>query len=145
VRKTYEVKVKGRPDAAQLTALARGVRLAEGVSGPAAVRVLEASERKTWLSITLAEGKNRQVRRMCDGVGLDVEKLVRVALGPLKLGKLPAGAWRHLEPDEVAALHGVSAAVRRAPPSTEPRGASAAPRRERPSARRQSRAHPRTR
>jgi len=145
VRKTYEVKVKGRPEAAQLAALARGVRLAEGVSGPAAVRVMEASERKTWLSITLAEGKNRQVRRMCDGVGLDVEKLVRVALGPLKLGKLPAGAWRHLEPDEVAALRGASAAVRRAPPSTEPRGTSAAPRRERPSARRQSRAHSRTR
>ena len=109
------------------------------------MRVLEASERKTWLSITLAEGKNRQVRRMCEAVGLPVEKLVRVALGPLKLGKLPAGAWRHLEPDEVAALRGASAAARRAPPSTEPRGASAAPRRERPSARRASRAHSRTR
>jgi 23S rRNA pseudouridine2605 synthase len=119
VRKTYEVKVKGRPEPAQLTALARGVRLAEGVSGPAVVRVLEASERKTWLAITLAEGKNRQVRRMCEAVGLDVEKLVRVALGPLKLGKLPAGAWRHLEAEELAALRGATRAVRpsQAPPT----------------------------
>ena len=142
VRKTYEVKVKGRPEAAQLTALARGVRLAEGVSGPAAVRVLEASERKTWLSITLAEGKNRQVRRMCDGVGLDVEKLVRVALGPLKLGKLPAGAWRHLEPDEVAPLRGASApcAARRHRPNRAARPLCRAASDRRPAA---SRARPR--
>jgi 23S rRNA pseudouridine2605 synthase len=116
VRKTYEVKVKGRPEAAQLAALAGGVRLADGVSAPAAVRVLEASERKTWLSITLAEGKNRQVRRMCEAVGLAVEKLVRVALGPLALGKLPPGAWRHLEPEEVARLRAATAATRPAEP-----------------------------
>jgi 23S rRNA pseudouridine2605 synthase len=95
------------------------------------VRVLEASERKTWLAITLAEGKNRQVRRMCEAVGLDVEKLVRVALGPLKLGKLPAGAWRHLEPEEVAALRGASAASSTASPSRPPRRRLAAPPRSR--------------
>jgi 23S rRNA pseudouridine2605 synthase len=104
VQKTYEVKVKGRPEPAQLAALAQGVRLPDGVSAPAAVRILEAGERKTWLAITLSEGKNRQVRRMCEGVGLSVEKLVRVALGPLKLGKLPPGAWRRLEPAELDAL-----------------------------------------
>jgi 23S rRNA pseudouridine2605 synthase len=104
VHKTYEVKVKGRPEGTQLAALARGVKLPDGTSAPATVRVLESSERKTWLSITLSEGKNRQVRRMCDAVGLPVEKLIRVALGPLELGKLPPGAWRHLEPQELGAL-----------------------------------------
>ena len=104
VRKTYEVKVKGHAEPPQLAALAGGVRLPDGVSAPATVRIVEAREHKTWLSITLSEGKNRQVRRMCEAVGLPVEKLVRVALGPLKLGHLPPGAWRHLEPDELAAL-----------------------------------------
>jgi 23S rRNA pseudouridine2605 synthase len=119
IRKTYEVKVKGRPEATQLSALARGVNLPDGRSAPATVRVLEAGERKTWLSITLAEGKNRQVRRMCDAVGLPVEKLTRVALGPLELGKLPPGAWRHLEPHELAALRAatVPGGRRDAPPA----------------------------
>jgi 23S rRNA pseudouridine2605 synthase len=112
IRKTYEVKVKGRPAPEQLRALARGVRLPDGVSAPAIVRVLEPGERKTWLAITLAEGKNRQVRRMCGAVGLSVEKLTRVALGPLALGKLPPGAWRHLEPHELAALRAATAAPR---------------------------------
>ncbi|MDX2166413.1 MAG: pseudouridine synthase, partial [Deltaproteobacteria bacterium] len=104
VRKTYHVKVKGQPSPGQLGALARGVRLADGTTNPASVHVMEASEKKAWLSISLAEGKNRQVRRMCETVGLPVEKLTRVAFGPLKLGKLSPGAWRHLEAEEVEAL-----------------------------------------
>jgi 23S rRNA pseudouridine2605 synthase len=88
------------------------------------VRVLEASERKTWLAITLAEGKNRQVRRMCDAVGLPVEKLIRVALGPLTLGKLPTGAWRHLDADELAALQG---ATRHGPARRRPTRGHAGP------------------
>ena len=126
IRKTYEVKVKGRPEAGQLSALARGVRLADSVSAPATVRVLEAGERKTWLAITLAEGKNRQVRRMCEAVGLPVEKLVRVALGPLALGALPPGAWRYLTDDELARLRAAPAGGRRSPAAAR-RGAGAAP------------------
>jgi 23S rRNA pseudouridine2605 synthase len=104
VRKTYQAKVKGSPAAAQLAALTHGVRLPDGVTGPASVRVLTAREHKAWIEIVIAEGKNREVRRMCEAVGLPVEKLVRVALGPLRLGKLAVGAWRHLEPQEVAML-----------------------------------------
>jgi 23S rRNA pseudouridine2605 synthase len=81
------------------------------MTSPATVRVLEAGDRKTWLALTLAEGKNRQVRRMCEAVGLPVEKLVRVALGPLTLGKLPPGAWRHLEANEVTALRALTASA----------------------------------
>jgi 23S rRNA pseudouridine2605 synthase len=123
VTKTYQVKVKGHPAPDQVAALARGVRLPDGVTGPASVRILTAREHKAWLEIILAEGKNREVRRMCEAVGLPVEKLVRVALGPLKLGKLPVGAWRHLEPHELDKLQ---AAVRSAPRGTPPRVAPAA-------------------
>ena len=100
IRKTYEVKVKGRPEPAQLAALAQGVRLPDGVDRAGRwCASLEAGERKTWLAITLAEGKNRQVRRMCDAVGLSVEKLVRVALGPLDARQAAA---RRLAPPRAA-------------------------------------------
>jgi len=120
ITKTYEVKVKGQPAPDQLAALARGVRLPDGVTGPASVRILTAREHKAWLEITLTEGKNREVRRMCEAVGLPVEKLVRVALGPLKLGKLPVGAWRPLTPEELDRLH---AAVRSTATATSARSA----------------------
>ncbi|MGH7787839.1 MAG: pseudouridine synthase, partial [Candidatus Binatia bacterium] len=118
IKKTYQAKVKGHADAGALDALRHGVRLDDGVSAPAFVRVLESRESKAWLEITLSEGKNRQVRRMCEAVGLPVEKLVRVALGPLKLGKLPVGAWRALTADELAHLRAAVArpAPRGAPP-----------------------------
>ena len=116
VKKTYHVKVKGRPEPAQLATLARGVRLSDGTSAPAEVRIIESRQQKAWLQITLAEGKNRQVRRMCEAVGLSVEKLTRVALGPLKLGKLPSGAWRWLDPEEMELL---LSPPRHAPPRHE--------------------------
>lgn len=105
IRKTYHVKVRGVPQAGQLAALVRGVPLPDGTTAPAEVRLVESSPKKAWISVTVAEGKNRQVRRMCDAVGLPVEKLERVAYGPLRLGKLPPGAWRYLEPEEVDRLH----------------------------------------
>jgi len=127
VRKTYHVKVKGQPSPAQLASLARGVRLSDGTSSPASVHVMEASERKAWLSMSLAEGKNRQVRRMCEAIGLSVEKLTRVAFGPLKLGKLPSGAWRHLEPEEVEALRHAGPPRAVTTPRPRPAGRRAAP------------------
>jgi 23S rRNA pseudouridine2605 synthase len=60
--------------------------------------------RKTWLEITIAEGKKRQVRRMCEAVGLPVDKLMRIRLGPLKLGRLQPGQWRPLTDDELGGL-----------------------------------------
>ncbi len=104
VRKTYRVKVRGQPDARSLVRLTRGVRLSDGKTSPATVRVVETGERKSWFEITIAEGKPRQVRRMCEAVGLPVEKLARIAFGPLKLGSLPAGHFRFLTQVEVAKL-----------------------------------------
>jgi 23S rRNA pseudouridine2605 synthase len=101
------VKVKGAVVPEQIEQLSKGVDLHDGVSGPARVRVVEAAERKSWLEISLAEGKNRQVRRMCEAVGLPVEKLSRIAFGPLKLGKLEVGAVRPLTEGEVRKLRRV--------------------------------------
>lgn len=119
IRKTYQAKVKGDPQPSQLAALAAGVRLTDGTTNPAEVHVLRRRDQKAWLSITLAEGKNRQVRRMCEAVGLPVEKLARVAFGGLRLGALAPGAWRHLEPGELELLRRPAPRPR---PARPPRG-----------------------
>jgi 23S rRNA pseudouridine2605 synthase len=105
VRKTYHVQIDRVPDDALLAALRHGVTDATGDT-LTAVRVdtLRAGERHGWLLIELDEGKNRQIRRMLEAHGVQVLRLVRVAVGALELGSLAKGAWRHLTPDEVARL-----------------------------------------
>jgi len=104
IRKTYRVKVKGEWDEATLRRLREGVRLPEGPTAPAEVRIISSSGPKKWLEMTIAEGKRRQIRRMCKAVGLSVEKLERIRMGPLKLGNLPGGQYRFLTAEEVAKL-----------------------------------------
>jgi 23S rRNA pseudouridine2605 synthase len=106
VPKTYHVRVRGVPDAEALRVLRSGVPLGEGtLTKPAAVRLLGAARGgSSWLEMVLTEGKNRQVRRMCQAVGHEVQELVRVGIGGLALGDLPLGHWRRLEPAEVEAL-----------------------------------------
>lgn len=104
VHKTYRVKVTGVPSEQALERLRSGVRLEEGKTAPAEVRIVEKTDKKSWLEIVLAEGKRHQVRRMCEAVGHRVEKLVRVRIGPLKLGNLAPGQYRPLEESEVAGL-----------------------------------------
>src|SRR5262249_53709942 len=101
VRKTYRVKVKGTPTPEALAQLAAGVPLADGVAAPAAARVERSRDGKTWLEITVREGRKHEVRRLCERIGHPVEKLIRVRLGPLALGKLPPGAHRALTEREV--------------------------------------------
>lgn len=115
VPKVYRVKVRGVPDARQLRLLAQGVTLEDGRTAPAEVRVESTRGGKAWLRIRLVEGRNRQIRRMCAAVGLTVEKLSRVQLGPLKLGRLAPGQWRELTPEEVARLR-AAARMPAAPP-----------------------------
>jgi len=104
VRKVYLAKVKGAPSSETLARLAHGIRLAEGRTAPATVRVVRTQDDKTWLELALTEGRKHEVRRMCLAVGHPVEKLRRVALGPLELGKLPSGAVRDLSDREVYEL-----------------------------------------
>ncbi len=102
--RVYRVKVRGRPPDDAITRLRRGVRLEDGKTAPARVRVLERLPTKTWLEVAVVEGRTHLVRRMCDAVGHAVEKLARVRLGSVTLGTLPPGAWRELTLRELAAL-----------------------------------------
>lgn len=105
VEKIYQVKVDRDPGARRLARLRAGVRLDDGKStAPAYVRVVRLSGEKAWLEVRISEGRNRQVRRMMEAVGLNVEKLRRTAIGPLRLGNLATGSARHLTLEEIDEL-----------------------------------------
>jgi pseudouridine synthase len=107
VPKVYRVKVRGRPGERALARLARGVRLDDGKTQPADVLVEAELERKTRLVMTIHEGRHRQIRRMCETVGYPVDRLSRVSIGSLKLGRLPSGQSRELKASEIEALLGL--------------------------------------
>ncbi len=104
VFKTYEVLVEGAINDSILANLAKGVKLSDGLTQPAKVRLLEQVGQLSQLRISIREGKNRQIRRMCSHFGLKVIKLIRVTIGELQLDKLKLGAWRYLSPEEVQQL-----------------------------------------
>jgi 23S rRNA pseudouridine2605 synthase len=104
VEKVYVVTSRPRLSDAALERLARGVELNDGPTLPARVLKLGDRGRSTRFELALHEGRNRQVRRMVRAVGAQVERLHRRSIGPLELGELAAGRWRHLTPAEVAAL-----------------------------------------
>lgn len=105
VAKAYVVEVTGgRVGAEALRRLRTGVRLEDGMTGPADVKVLSDRSGAAQLKITIHEGRNRQVRRMCEAVGHEVRRLKRVSFGPLQLGDLREGQYRRLGEDEVQAL-----------------------------------------
>ncbi len=113
VPKSYQVKASTLLTGEQLEQLRRGVMLSDGPTRPAAVKRLRDSARYTFLELTILEGRNRQVRRMLEAVGSKVLKLVRTAIGPIRIGDLPIGTWRPLTPEEVRALGGTAGQVRR--------------------------------
>jgi 23S rRNA pseudouridine2605 synthase len=98
--KTYHVQIGSLADNSLVKALVTGVRL-EGVMLHAKhARILRGGERNTWLEIILDEGKNRQIRRMLEGLGIEVKRLLRIAIGPLALGQLAKGNVRPLTAEE---------------------------------------------
>ena len=103
VEKTYHVSVFG-PVAGAAARLAAMTDLEGEPIRPARVEVLRQTARTAVLAVTIHEGKNRQIRRMCTRCGLTVKRLRRVQEGPLKLGNLPSGKWRDLTENEVEAL-----------------------------------------
>lgn len=117
VPRTYRVKVSGTPDERALARLRRGIRLDDGPTGPVEVTIEQRRPTKSWLQITVHEGRNHLVRRLCEAIGHRAEKLQRIALGPLELGKLPIGDFRLLTPRELIALRRVASAARRAEPA----------------------------
>jgi 23S rRNA pseudouridine2605 synthase len=104
ITKTYQATVIGRPSPEILHRLTRGIHLAEAFARAEHVTVRRAHESKTVLEIVLAEGRNREIRRMLARVGHKVVQLKRIAIGPVRLGELPLGAVRELTRSEVQAL-----------------------------------------
>lgn len=102
--KTYLVQVQGKITMDAVYRLRRGVLLEDGPTAPAQVRVVESSAEHSTITLTLREGRNRQVRRMCQRVGFPVQRLTRTAIGPLKLGRLTPGEYRFLRPQEIKEL-----------------------------------------
>lgn len=104
VAKTYRVTV--RPDISdeQLIALSDGVEIDGKKTLPASVIVKEKETGRVVLLITIKEGRNRQIRKMCEAVGLEVARLRRISIGPLKLGMLKPGGIRELTAEELRAI-----------------------------------------
>lgn len=123
VEKTYWAQVEGMPADEALTRLRLGVRIKETKTSPAKVRILEeepqvwerstpirfrANIPTTWVEIKIAQGMNRQVRRMTAAVGYPTLRLIRPAIGPLNLGDLQPGEYRELTPEEITQLKAIS-------------------------------------
>ena len=104
VRKYYRVTVKGRVDPEQIAPMTRGV-IHDGEKLRAErARVLSRGQGSSLLEVELLEGKNREVRRLCETLGLEVLTLQRTQIGPIKLGELRVGRWRALSASEITAL-----------------------------------------
>jgi 23S rRNA pseudouridine2605 synthase len=115
ISKTYLARVRGRVGERALRALREGVQLEDGRTAPArARRVRGGGQSVELIELTIHEGRNRQVRRMCDAVGHPVLALERVAFGPVSLDGLPPGSHRLLGPAEVERLHTAAGPLQRA-------------------------------
>jgi len=105
VDKTYLAEVDGKPTLATVRALSTGIELDDGPTAPARVRIVQQHGERTALELTIHEGRNRQVRRMCEAVGHPVRRLVRTRIGPVRDEHLAPGEWRLLNPAEVRSLY----------------------------------------
>jgi 23S rRNA pseudouridine2605 synthase len=110
VPKTYLAEVAGIPGRAALRRLREGVDLEDGRTAPARVRVTQTTPGGAAVEIVIHEGRNRQIRRMCEAVGHPVRRLVRTRFGPLHENRLAPGQWRRLSPAEIRALYAAAEA-----------------------------------
>ena len=108
VEKTYLVLVEGRPGK-WVDQLTEGVDLDDGMAAARRARVVDTLKGRTMVEIVMIEGRKREIRRMCSALGHEVVRLVRTAIGPISDRQPKPGTWRHLEPEEVAALYAAAA------------------------------------
>lgn len=106
ISKTYRVTVRPGVSEDQMVALSSGVMIDGRMTAPAQVTVLEQAPDRAVLQMVIHEGRNRQIRKMCEAVGLEVARLKRSSIGPIRLGMLQPGKWRELTPQEVGAIRG---------------------------------------
>lgn len=105
VEKEYLVEVEGEPTERTARALERGVRLEDGVARAVSARVVGRRPGRGALALVMVEGRKREVRRMLEALGFPVRRLVRLRVGPVRLGRLRPGQARPLTPEEVRALY----------------------------------------
>ena len=104
IPKIYEVDVVGKVTTEQLHTLNSSMTVDGYILHPVKTEFISKNEKFTTLRMTLFEGRNRQIRKMCEQVGLKVAKLTRVAIGSITLGNLECGKWRYLTKDEIKSL-----------------------------------------
>ena len=104
VPKSYRVTVRPDVTAEQILKLSEGIEIEGRKTAPADVHVIERQEGRVVLEMVLYEGRNREIRKMCEALSLEVARLKRTAVGSVKLGMLPSGKWRELKEDEVHRL-----------------------------------------
>lgn len=120
VEREYEAWVQGYPPEVTLRRLREGVELEDGPARAYAVRVLREGRRGAVVSLALREGRKREVRRLLEAVGYPVTRLRRVRFGPVRLGRLPVGAWRELTTTEIRALRETTGAEKASSPPSLP-------------------------
>jgi len=102
--KEYRVRVSGRPSEVALQRWREGILLREEMTAPAQVHVERHEGGDTWMRIILREGRKRQIKRVAKLLGHPAQQLIRVRIGPIRLGRLEPGQWRYLNEQEVAVL-----------------------------------------
>lgn len=112
VSKVYRVTVREKVTEDQLTKLTEGIMLDGTKTLPCDIHIIDKGENRTVLNVVLYEGRNRQIRRMCEAVGLTVIRLKRTEIAGVRLGMLPQGKWRELNEKEMQHLTNVSVAKR---------------------------------
>ena len=115
ISKTYRVTVRPDVTEEQLIALSKGIELDGKMTQPATVVVKTKEPGRVVLLMTIHEGRNRQIRRMCESVGLEVARLRRISIGPLKLEMLKPGTYRDLTAEELRALRNAMGTAEAAP------------------------------
>lgn len=107
VNKVYAAEIIGVPTKEEMDSFEKGLKIEDYITSPAKIRIIESKGDRALIEVTIHEGKNRQVRKMCEAIGHPVINLKRIAFGKLKLGKLKPGEWRNLSESEVEYLKSI--------------------------------------
>lgn len=105
IGKVYEALISGVPSSEELMRFETGLEIEDYITSPAQISIIHTKGNNTLVRVTIHEGKNRQVRKMCLAIGHKVITLKRITIGPIALGDLSEGKWRKLTPDELKSLY----------------------------------------
>jgi 23S rRNA pseudouridine2605 synthase len=124
-KRRYRVRAKGTPDAKRLESLAKGFKAGDVNFGPIEAKIERQQGANCWLDVSLREGKNREVRKAMEAVGLEVNRLIRISYGPFQLGDLPEGSAKEIPQkimkDQISTFFGMQAPAKKTAPKNKPR------------------------